>query len=939
MSRNNNSRPGWLDPADATDREHFIQQCIAQGIMPPQNETQFHAARMFIDKENKSVYVMEQWTDYLKLNPAHLFDTAPPPSNAMLFEDCDGNAIMANPLQREDGKVQCVHTFDLAQFHAGKEQYILSSQGTDSLKTTLENALIHGKFDLLRKDLFQIKESGHNTTILARLSSVDGVFYHKGSGFEGRRTYGANYDSDMAPYEAALKQAVSSTKLENEEEYAHYLRINQEFEKIEGYTESLALAQKIDTTAVANGKEAMGYTKGQTLAGFLKAKNVPDDRPISMTDDKPAYLDSILKHCHGRNLYCYLTDTKSIPATIVRYAPLNPSLPISEENPAGPVGTPMRISDFVKLDKLQRIHADLDQLATLTDENSKKQAIADRAQQGIAQLSGRTFNGRLSVEQLHTALSLTEREIQYQTAMNQAEIAKKQRFLTQLDQYSQRIKQLDYTKTKLTRLTRELQTLDSLTGDKYEASAASIRQTYTELTREEIAPNSTTDKMKQVINSKQAEISQYFIDQGINSQYKTSAAINQFIIALQSNTNSALMNTDEQFPKSRECREDHFSNLAKITSNGSKSELCAIICDNPDLPPTVCSGTPEQIVKKAVLHANAQNLQRKAEDLRARAVHLGDEDMAARAQSYIATSASQQFTEQLSADGSNYSALIGTIKTNKTTIDKYTCELESYFQKPDIRVQSKNIIARDLIIYIDTRNQLGDYKTHNCFGKGVGFHKNVKIGAANALLDLLKGENSILTYAGNNKDQIKKRDLYINALSQNRIGKMSELCKTVTTSAGLPEDIRKGSPKQIVNALIIHTAANNIIKRAEQELAKAQMNNNSDGISDAEKAINEATKALSEHSNSYARTYLQSAKDSLLSATKSNAAPTHSARDSHMHEQGAQNKAEGAARKSPVTRSSSGIWQQTTAATSHPANRQVTSRQDDEQTSQMRIGH
>jgi hypothetical protein len=45
----------WLDDEDAAQREAFVAVLEARGLPTPANETEFHAARMYMDSEKRSV--------------------------------------------------------------------------------------------------------------------------------------------------------------------------------------------------------------------------------------------------------------------------------------------------------------------------------------------------------------------------------------------------------------------------------------------------------------------------------------------------------------------------------------------------------------------------------------------------------------------------------------------------------------------------------------------------------------------------------------------------------------------------------------------------------------------------------------------------------------------------------------------------------------------
>jgi hypothetical protein len=57
----------WLGSSDAQDRRDFLQKLTRLGIASPRGEGDFHAARIYRDDLNKSVYDVEQWKDYLDL--------------------------------------------------------------------------------------------------------------------------------------------------------------------------------------------------------------------------------------------------------------------------------------------------------------------------------------------------------------------------------------------------------------------------------------------------------------------------------------------------------------------------------------------------------------------------------------------------------------------------------------------------------------------------------------------------------------------------------------------------------------------------------------------------------------------------------------------------------------------------------------------------------
>ena len=56
----------WL-PDDLDQRIAFMETLAENSLPMPQNEGQFHAARVFSDATGRSEYSMEQWMDYLQL--------------------------------------------------------------------------------------------------------------------------------------------------------------------------------------------------------------------------------------------------------------------------------------------------------------------------------------------------------------------------------------------------------------------------------------------------------------------------------------------------------------------------------------------------------------------------------------------------------------------------------------------------------------------------------------------------------------------------------------------------------------------------------------------------------------------------------------------------------------------------------------------------------
>eukprot|EP00438_Fugacium_kawagutii_P017549 Skav228537 [mRNA] locus=scaffold1887:168639:169007:+ [translate_table: standard] len=55
----------WVD--DLEERIAFMQTLADHSLPMPQNEGQFHAARVFSDATGRSEYNIEQWMDYLRL--------------------------------------------------------------------------------------------------------------------------------------------------------------------------------------------------------------------------------------------------------------------------------------------------------------------------------------------------------------------------------------------------------------------------------------------------------------------------------------------------------------------------------------------------------------------------------------------------------------------------------------------------------------------------------------------------------------------------------------------------------------------------------------------------------------------------------------------------------------------------------------------------------
>ena len=60
-------RRSFLPADDAIQREEFCAALKKQGLPLPTTEGEFHAARFFIDSENRAEYDVEQWKEYLRL--------------------------------------------------------------------------------------------------------------------------------------------------------------------------------------------------------------------------------------------------------------------------------------------------------------------------------------------------------------------------------------------------------------------------------------------------------------------------------------------------------------------------------------------------------------------------------------------------------------------------------------------------------------------------------------------------------------------------------------------------------------------------------------------------------------------------------------------------------------------------------------------------------
>lgn len=59
------------DDEDTKKRKNFIRKLSKKLLPMPQNEGQWHAARIYIDEKKISVYNLEQWEDYLKIKNKH----------------------------------------------------------------------------------------------------------------------------------------------------------------------------------------------------------------------------------------------------------------------------------------------------------------------------------------------------------------------------------------------------------------------------------------------------------------------------------------------------------------------------------------------------------------------------------------------------------------------------------------------------------------------------------------------------------------------------------------------------------------------------------------------------------------------------------------------------------------------------------------------------
>mmetsp|Transcript_8405 Transcript_8405/g.15350 ORF Transcript_8405/g.15350 Transcript_8405/m.15350 type:complete len:127 (+) Transcript_8405:87-467(+) len=69
----------WL-PDDLHERIAFMQALADESLPMPQNEAQFHAARVYSDQTGRSEYCLEQWRDYLQLHGYSIHEAAPMPN-------------------------------------------------------------------------------------------------------------------------------------------------------------------------------------------------------------------------------------------------------------------------------------------------------------------------------------------------------------------------------------------------------------------------------------------------------------------------------------------------------------------------------------------------------------------------------------------------------------------------------------------------------------------------------------------------------------------------------------------------------------------------------------------------------------------------------------------------------------------------------------------
>jgi len=67
----------WLGGDDQEERESFMVRLSTQKLPMPQTESDWHAARIYVDSLQKSVYDVEQWCDYLSLKNKLPIDCVP----------------------------------------------------------------------------------------------------------------------------------------------------------------------------------------------------------------------------------------------------------------------------------------------------------------------------------------------------------------------------------------------------------------------------------------------------------------------------------------------------------------------------------------------------------------------------------------------------------------------------------------------------------------------------------------------------------------------------------------------------------------------------------------------------------------------------------------------------------------------------------------------
>jgi hypothetical protein len=64
-----------MNKTDKEKRYNFMVELSKKVLPIPQKEGEWHAARIYIDSINDSVYDIEQWEDYLKLKNRHPYCT------------------------------------------------------------------------------------------------------------------------------------------------------------------------------------------------------------------------------------------------------------------------------------------------------------------------------------------------------------------------------------------------------------------------------------------------------------------------------------------------------------------------------------------------------------------------------------------------------------------------------------------------------------------------------------------------------------------------------------------------------------------------------------------------------------------------------------------------------------------------------------------------